>query len=91
MAYRHRWADKHRTYGSWRSLCTHCGIVKDERFAYGMHCTEFFFIRETKDGTHHFYMPSGKTPDCSDCQEMIDSHLQYEQTHRRLFKIMEVS
>jgi hypothetical protein len=38
---RHRWIDRHRTYGSWRARCARCGLERDQRFAYGRHWVEW--------------------------------------------------
>lgn len=38
---RHRWSKAGLTYGSRRATCTRCYIVKDARFAYGHHWTEY--------------------------------------------------
>lgn len=38
---RHRWAAEHRTHGSWHATYARCGIIRDKRFAYDAHWTEW--------------------------------------------------
>jgi hypothetical protein len=37
----HVWVEEVRTYGSHRSRCENCGLVRDRRFAYGSHWIEY--------------------------------------------------
>ena len=38
---RHRWINRHRLYGAWRSTGERCGIERDERFHLNFHYSEY--------------------------------------------------
>ena len=55
---RHRWGTPWREHGSWRSRCTRCCMLRDKRFCYGSHWTEY----QELGGTWQRF---DKTPPCN--------------------------
>lgn len=71
---RHRWIDRRRTYGSWHSTCAHCGIERDQRFAYGTHWTEW-----RRPGGEWFR--ADKTPPCESIEPAATPDPQHLSPH----------
>jgi hypothetical protein len=60
---KHIWINRRRTWGSWRSECSSCGITRHQRFAGPMRWTEYDRDGETIASTaDHHPVPACKPP-----------------------------
>jgi hypothetical protein len=72
---RHKWSAAQRTYGSNRSVCIRCGMMKDARFCYGTHWTEY------KEPGGEWFTPAS-TPPCPGVRGPGTEHMALSSTDR---------